>query len=41
VLAVTAVGETLDEALDTAYSAIGENGIHFAGMQYRKDIGKI
>jgi phosphoribosylamine--glycine ligase len=41
VLAVTAVGETLDEALDTAYSAIGENGIHFAGMQNRKDIGKI
>lgn len=41
VLGVTAVGNTLDEALDKAYSAIGENGIHFEGMQYRKDIGRV
>ena len=41
VIGVTAVGNTLDEALDKAYSAIGENGIHFEGMQYRKDIGRV
>lgn len=41
VLGVTAVGKSLDEALDKAYSVIGENGIHFDGMQYRKDIGRV
>lgn len=41
VLGVTATGKNLDEALKKAYSAIGEKGIHFKGMQYRKDIGKI
>lgn len=41
VLGVTTVGATLDEALKKAYSAIGRKGIHFEGMQYRKDIGKI
>jgi phosphoribosylamine---glycine ligase len=41
VLGVTATGHNLDEALQKAYSAIGQNGIHFNGMQYRKDIGKI
>jgi phosphoribosylamine--glycine ligase len=41
VIGVTAVGTTLDEALEKAYSVIGENGIHFEGMQYRKDIGKV
>ena len=38
VLAVTARGETLEQALDTAYQAVSK--IHFDGMQYRKDIGK-
>ncbi|MEK7570930.1 MAG: phosphoribosylamine--glycine ligase [Patescibacteria group bacterium] len=41
VLGVTAVGKNLDEAVDKAYAAIGKDGIHFAGMQYRKDIGRI
>ncbi|RJR13237.1 phosphoribosylamine--glycine ligase [Candidatus Parcubacteria bacterium] len=38
VLGVSAVGMTLQEALDTAYKAIEK--IHFEGMYYRKDIGK-
>lgn len=41
VIGITATGKTLDEALDKAYAAIGPRGIHFAGMQYRKDIGRI
>jgi len=41
VLGITATGKTLNEALKKAYSAIGKNGIHFAGMQYRTDIGKL
>jgi phosphoribosylamine--glycine ligase len=41
VLGVTAIGQTLDDALNKAYKAIGPSGIHFDGMQYRKDIGKI
>ncbi len=41
VLGVTAIGKTLDEALDKAYSVIGKNGIYFNGMQYRRDIGRI
>jgi phosphoribosylamine--glycine ligase len=41
VVGVTAVGKDLEEALNTAYSVIGENGIHFEGMQYRKDIGRV
>lgn len=40
VLGVTATGKNLDDALSKAYSVIGENGIYFKGMQYRKDIGK-
>ncbi len=40
VLGVTATGETMDEALDRAYAVIGKDGIHFAGMQYRRDIGR-
>ncbi|MFA6076730.1 MAG: phosphoribosylamine--glycine ligase [Candidatus Paceibacterota bacterium] len=39
VLGVSAVGDTLKEALKKAYKAIDK--ISFAGMQYRKDIGKI
>lgn len=40
VLGITATGKTLDAALKKAYKVIGQNGIHFDGMQYRKDIGK-
>lgn len=38
VLAVTAIGDTLSDALSKSYKAI--EGISFEGMQYRKDIGK-
>jgi len=41
VLGITAVGKNLNVALEKAYAVIGENGIHFDGMQYRKDIGRI
>lgn len=37
VLNVTAVGDSLQQALDRAYAAI--DLIHFEGMYYRKDIG--
>ena len=37
VLAVTAAAESLDEALHSAYEAMGK--IHFEGMYYRRDIG--
>ncbi len=37
VLTVTAVGNTLKEAKDKVYKAIGK--IHFEGAHYRKDIG--
>jgi phosphoribosylamine--glycine ligase len=38
VLGISAVGETLEQALETAYRAAAI--IHFDGMYYRKDIGK-
>ncbi len=38
VLGVTATGEKLSEALQSAYQAV--NAISWSGMQYRKDIGK-
>jgi phosphoribosylamine--glycine ligase len=38
VLNVTAVGQTLEQALNKAYAAVDK--IHFEGMQYRKDIGQ-
>jgi phosphoribosylamine--glycine ligase len=41
VVGITATGNNLDEALDKAYSVIGEKGIHFERMQYRKDIGRV
>lgn len=41
VLGVTAIGNTLNEALEKANSVIGPIGIHFDGMQYRKDIGRV
>lgn len=41
VLGVTAIGKTHDEALDKAYSLIGPKSIHFEGMHYRKDIGRV
>jgi len=37
VLGVSAVGDTLKQALDRAYEAIGK--IHFEGMHFRRDIG--
>jgi len=37
VLCVTALGETVRKAQRAAYAAVA--GIHFDGMQYRKDIG--
>src|SRR3989338_5569649 len=37
VLGVSAVGDTLQSALDRAYEAIGK--IHFEGMYFRHDIG--
>lgn len=39
VLGVTALGKTLDEALDKAYSAV--ESIRFDGAHYRRDIGRI
>ena len=38
VLCVTALGDSVKQAQRAAYSAVGE--IHFAGMQYRHDIGQ-
>lgn len=38
VLAVSATGATLDDALRHSYAAVRE--IHFDGMHYRRDIGK-
>jgi len=38
VLGVTAGGATLEQAIHNAYQAVEQ--IHFAGMQYRKDIGQ-
>lgn len=40
VLSVVGTGETAQQAYDRVYRAIGEQGIHFEGMQFRKDIGK-
>ena len=37
VLAITSLGNTIEEALATSYSSISK--IHFDGMNYRKDIG--
>lgn len=39
VLYVTGLGATPDEAAAHAYAAIGDDAIHFDGMQYRSDIG--
>ena len=38
VLGVTALGDTIAEAIDSAYSAASR--IHWEGVYYRKDIGK-
>ena len=38
VLGVTALGDTLEEALDKAYAAV--EGITFDGAFYRRDIGR-
>jgi phosphoribosylamine--glycine ligase len=39
VLYVTGFGDTISEAASHAYAAIGDQGVHFADMQYRRDIG--
>lgn len=38
ILGVSAIGDDLDQTLQKAYEAVDK--IYFAGMQYRKDIGK-
>src|ERR1700756_3800528 len=38
VLAVTATADSLKDALDSAYAAMGR--IHFEGMYFRRDIGR-
>ncbi len=40
VLAVTGSALTLKETIEKTYRAIGKKGVHFKGMQFRKDIGK-
>jgi phosphoribosylamine---glycine ligase len=40
VLGITGRGKNLKDAMRKVYNCIGQNGIHFSGMQYRKDIGK-
>lgn len=39
VLMVAGVGKDIEEARNAAYGSIGEQAIHFAGMQFRHDIG--
>ena len=39
VLGITAIGDTLEQALDKAYAAVEK--IHFDGAHYRHDIGRI
>jgi phosphoribosylamine--glycine ligase len=39
VLSVTAYGKDLKSAIKTCYEQIGEDGVRFDGMHYRKDIG--
>lgn len=40
VLTVTSHGKSLQETIKKTYQQIGKKGIHFKGMQYRRDIGK-
>ncbi len=40
VLGITAVGRTLQNAMTQTYNSIGKKGVYFAGMQFRRDIGK-
>ncbi|MBI2616957.1 phosphoribosylamine--glycine ligase [Candidatus Gottesmanbacteria bacterium] len=40
VISVTAVGNTLNAAIEKAYLNIGKGKIYFPGMHYRHDIGK-
>jgi phosphoribosylamine--glycine ligase len=39
VLMVTGLGSTIPNVRDLVYGAIGPQGIHFDGMQFREDIG--
>lgn len=40
VLGITARGKNLSMAIKNVYKIVGDNGISFSGMQYRKDIGR-
>ncbi len=40
VLGVTGYGKDLGQALSRAYEVIGESGVWFEGMEWRKDIGE-
>ncbi len=40
VLTITSHDQSLTEAIKKTYQQIGKKGIHFKGMQYRRDIGK-
>lgn len=40
VLGVTGQGKSLKLAIKNTYQVIDKNGIHFSGMQYRRDIGQ-
>lgn len=40
VLNIVSHGAKLDQALENVYAAIGEDGVNFRGMHFRKDIGK-
>ncbi|HEX7542737.1 MAG TPA: phosphoribosylamine--glycine ligase, partial [Patescibacteria group bacterium] len=40
VLTITSHNNSLTEAIKKTYQQIGKKGIHFKGMQFRKDIGK-
>lgn len=39
VLMVAGIGDSIENAREKAYGAIGPVGVHFEGMRYRKDIG--
>jgi phosphoribosylamine--glycine ligase len=39
VLGITSFGHNLNQAIKNAYKHIGKQGVHFSGMQYRRDIG--
>lgn len=40
ILYATGIGDSIKEARKSTYAAIGEDGLYFENMQFRKDIGK-